>query len=123
MKTDTPETDAMVYADQHHLEDDNFFSASVYWRICDLARRLERELATVTEQRDEAREALKTGGMLNIIDRAHHERAAAIRQRDEAREQLAAVTEQRDEYCPLSDSNHPHGIKFREDSPTNPTEL
>jgi hypothetical protein len=42
-------------------------------------------LDVVTEQRDEAREALKTGGMLNIIDRAHHERAAAIRERDEAR--------------------------------------
>ena len=48
------------------------------------ARRLER-------QRDEAREALKTGGMLNIIDRAAHERAAAIRERDEARETLAEL--------------------------------
>lgn len=33
----------MVAADQHHLEDDNFFPATVYWRICDLARTLERE--------------------------------------------------------------------------------
>ncbi len=39
----TPETDAMVAADQHHLEDDNFFPATVYWRMCDLARTLERE--------------------------------------------------------------------------------
>jgi hypothetical protein len=47
--------------------------------VCaDFARKLERE-------RDEARAALKTGGMLNIIDRAAHERAAAIRERDEAR--------------------------------------
>jgi len=53
MNTDTPETDAMVSADQHNLEDDNFFSASVYWRMCDLARTLERE-------RDEAREKLAT---------------------------------------------------------------
>jgi len=45
----------------------------------------QEELAAVTAQRDEAREALKTGGMLNIIDRAAHERAAAIRERDEAR--------------------------------------
>jgi len=52
MNTDTPETDAMVSADQHHLEDDNFFSASVYWRMCDLARRIERELTEVTKQRD-----------------------------------------------------------------------
>ena len=33
----------MVAADQHHLEDDNFFPATVYWRMCDLARTLERE--------------------------------------------------------------------------------
>ncbi len=38
-----PETDAMVAADQHHLEDDNFFPATVYWRMCDMARTLERE--------------------------------------------------------------------------------
>jgi len=46
---DTPETDALTAADQHHLEDDNFFPATVYWRMCDLARTLERE-------RDEARQ-------------------------------------------------------------------
>lgn len=39
------------------------------------------------------------------------------RERDEARHFLTAVTKQRDEYCPLSDPNHPHGIRFREDSP------
>jgi uncharacterized protein YifN (PemK superfamily) len=33
----------MVAADQHHLEDDNFFPATVYWRMCDMARTLERE--------------------------------------------------------------------------------
>jgi uncharacterized protein YifN (PemK superfamily) len=66
MNTDTPETDAMVSADQHHLEDDNFFPASIYWRMCDLARTLERErdeareeLATVTAQRDSLAEALR----------------------------------------------------------------
>ena len=48
-------------------------------------------LGEVTEQRDEAREALKTGGMLNIIDRAAHGRAAAIRERDEARGEMAAI--------------------------------
>ena len=33
----------MIAADQHHLEDDNFFPATIYWRMCDLARTLERE--------------------------------------------------------------------------------
>jgi hypothetical protein len=59
MNTDTPETDAMVYADQHHFEHDNFFFASVYWRMCNLARRIERELTAVTEQRDRLAEALR----------------------------------------------------------------
>jgi hypothetical protein len=54
---------------------------------------LATELATVTAQRDEAREALKTGGMLNIIDRAAHERAAAIRERDEARKETFRTRE------------------------------
>lgn len=39
----TSETDAMIAADQHHLEDDSFFPATVYWRMCDLARALERD--------------------------------------------------------------------------------
>jgi len=36
----------------------------------------------------------------------------------------AAIQKEIDEYCPLSDPNHPHGIRFREDSPTptNPNE-
>jgi len=59
MNTDTPETDAMISADQHHFEDDNFFSESVYWRMCDLARRIERELTEVTKQRDALAEALR----------------------------------------------------------------
>jgi len=71
MKTDTPETDAETW---------KAGDLRIGSKVCaDFARRLERE-------RDEAREALKTGGMLNIIDRAAHERAAAIRERDEARE-------------------------------------
>jgi hypothetical protein len=39
----TPETDAMVAADQHHIEDDNWITMSCYWRMSDLARTLERE--------------------------------------------------------------------------------
>jgi hypothetical protein len=42
MNTDIPETDAMVSADQHHLEDD----------IVIRMRTLERDLADMTEQRD-----------------------------------------------------------------------
>lgn len=42
-QSDTPETDAMIAADQHHLEEDNFFPATVYLRMCDVARTLERE--------------------------------------------------------------------------------
>lgn len=49
--------------------------------VAELCRKLERE-------RNEAREALKTGGLLDIIDRAGHERAAAIRERDEARNEI-----------------------------------
>ena len=30
----------------------------------------------------------------------------------------AALQKLQEEYCPLSDPNHPHGIRFREDSPT-----
>lgn len=33
----------MIAADQHHLEDDNFFPATIYWRMCDVTRTLERE--------------------------------------------------------------------------------
>jgi hypothetical protein len=29
----------------------------------------------------------------------------------------AAIQKEIDEYCPLSDPTHPHGIRFREESP------
>jgi threonine synthase len=48
----TPETDALTAADQHHLEDDNFFPATVYWRMGDLARKLERERDKYQDQAD-----------------------------------------------------------------------
>jgi hypothetical protein len=50
--TPTPETDAMVAADLHHLEDDETCPASAYWRMAELTRTLERE-------RDEARDELQ----------------------------------------------------------------
>ena len=59
MSNNTPETDAMISADQHHLEDDNFFSVSVYWRVCDLARTLERERDQTREQLNKLAEALQ----------------------------------------------------------------
>jgi len=83
IKTDTPETDAMVSADQHHLEDDNFFSASVYWRICDLARGLERE-------RDEARETLAEL-RASVLDLSHPNIKMILSERDEAREILRQI--------------------------------
>ena len=67
----TPETD--------HLERN--LGNAAHPVLSSFCRKLERE-------RDEAREALKTGGMLNIIDRAAHGRAAAIRERDEARAEM-----------------------------------
>jgi hypothetical protein len=39
----TPETDAMLAADLHHLEDDESCPASAYWRMVELTRTLERE--------------------------------------------------------------------------------
>ena len=39
----TPETDAMLAADLHHLEDDETCPASAYWRMVELTRTLERE--------------------------------------------------------------------------------
>jgi hypothetical protein len=39
----TPETDAMVAADLHRLEDDETCPASAYWRMVELTRTLERE--------------------------------------------------------------------------------
>jgi hypothetical protein len=45
-------------------------------------------IAELIRERDELREALETGGLLDILDRAGHNRAEAIRERDEAREDL-----------------------------------
>ena len=81
--SDTPRTDAMIAADQHHLEDDNFFPSTVYWRMCDIARELERELAEVTEQRDRLAEAGQA--VLNEIGDAY------LACESEVRETLAAV--------------------------------
>jgi hypothetical protein len=76
----TPETDKFfaTFADGEAAPS----HAEYYARLQDLER-----------ERDEAREALKTGGMLNIIDRAAHDRAAAIRERDEARAETIRTRE------------------------------
>jgi hypothetical protein len=74
MNTNTPETDPN--------EELNLSYCILYAQTCKIAR-----------ERDEAREALKTGGLLDIIDRAGHERAHAICERDEAREQRDRLAE------------------------------
>ena len=57
-----------------------------------------RDRALLAErERDKAQEALKTGGLLDIIDRAGHDRAEAIRERDEARKWSAMLADACDE--------------------------
>ena len=46
----TPETDALIAADLHDLEDDQTCPASAYWRMVDLCREMERQL---NEERNE----------------------------------------------------------------------
>jgi hypothetical protein len=107
--TDTPETDQAeresIAAYIEAYGPDALFPCDGY----DHARKLERErdelredlefrrglyalqteaLEKAREERYEAREALETGGLLGILDRAGHDRAEAIRERDEAREDL-----------------------------------
>jgi len=109
IKTDTPETDAMVSADQHHLEDDNFFSASVYWRICDLARGLERE-------RDEAREVLR-----QIRDNEVNPEDEADRfLRDHVPSELSKVREQRDRLAENMKTQTNTDAPIMEDYPSTP---
>jgi hypothetical protein len=104
MNTDTPETDAMVSADQHHLEDDNFFPASIYWRMCDLARTLERE-------RDEARGKIElsrewSAAIADIADNLRSELATVTAQRDSLAEALRFATA-----YPLSESWYNQAIQ------------
>jgi hypothetical protein len=40
---DTPETDALLAADLHHLEDDETCPVSAYWRMNHLCREMERQ--------------------------------------------------------------------------------
>jgi len=87
--SDTPETDALTAADQHHLEDDNFFPATVYWRMCDMARTLERErdewkAKYIQQNKDLGCELRDPNG--TIWDHAK----TLQRERDEARGQIEA---------------------------------
>ena len=64
------------------------------WRdATDLELQQRGEIAQLERELAEARAALKTGGLLDIIDRAGHERAHAIRERDEARKQCDRLAE------------------------------
>ena len=46
--SDTPETDAMIAADWHNIDDDEV-SAAAYWRMVKLAQPLERERNALRE--------------------------------------------------------------------------
>jgi hypothetical protein len=88
MNTDTPRTNealAAILDKDGYLSEDN--ASDVLVKLC---RTMERE-------RDEAREALETGGLLGILDRAGHDRAEAIRERDEARKWSATLADAGDE--------------------------
>jgi hypothetical protein len=72
-------------------------------QLVELLNKQDEELTAVTEQRDEAREQRdKWANLWADLARASNRDRAA---------------KQHDEYCPLSDPQHPHGIRFREDSP------
>jgi hypothetical protein len=55
----TPETDALIAADLHHLEDDETCPASAYWRMADMSRDIER-------QRDKLRHQIRETIMENL---------------------------------------------------------
>lgn len=81
--TDTPNTSealATIFERDGELSEEN--APEVLVKLC---RAMERERDEARKERDEARAALETGGLLGILDRAGHDRAAAIRERDDAR--------------------------------------
>jgi hypothetical protein len=55
----TPETDALIAADLHHLEHDETCPASAYWRMANLCRDMER-------QRDKLRHQIRETIMENL---------------------------------------------------------
>jgi hypothetical protein len=67
----TQETDALIAADLHHLEDDETCPASAYWRMADLCREMERQRGEITERlREEQRLHIRT---LNERDELRHQ--------------------------------------------------
>ena len=99
MNTDTPETDALSFV-MNGLDHYKFFPTTVYWSMCDLARKLERERdksrkwsATLADAGDEIRAQLREEQRLHI---------QTLNERDEARElsdKLAALLQRnRDGY-------------------------
>lgn len=99
----TPETDAMIAADQHHLEDDNFFPATVYWRMCDVARTLERE-------RDEAREAAEKAKAYKRV--LKDDNAKLRRELDEARDDARVLLREIFNLTQIGDP-HPADLPMR----------
>ena len=85
MNTDTPETDALSFV-MNGLDHYKFFPTTVYWSMCDLARKLERERdksrkwsATLADAGDEIRAQLREEQQLHI---------QTLNERDDARDQL-----------------------------------
>lgn len=98
MNTDTPETDALSFV-MNGLDHYKFFPTTVYWSMCDLARKLERERdksrkwsATLADAGDEIRAQLREEQRLHI---------QTLNERDEARQwesQALVARIQRDEW-------------------------
>jgi hypothetical protein len=57
----TPETDALIAADLHHLEYDQTCPASAYWRMAHRCKEMERQRNELTERlREEQRLHIRT---------------------------------------------------------------
>ena len=88
MSIETPETDAFALKIKTPC-------GEKYWVPVDIARKLERELAVVTEQRDELENKLKKSkSYKNVMKR---DNAELRKQKDKAVNNYEAVTKERDE--------------------------
>jgi hypothetical protein len=63
----TPETDAMLAADLHHLEDDETCPASAYWRMVELTRTLEVERDEARAMARDMRNQLENGSPARLL--------------------------------------------------------
>ncbi len=63
----TPETDAMLAVDLHHLEDDETCPASAYWRMVELTRTLEVERDNARAMARDMRNQLENGSPARLL--------------------------------------------------------